>query len=355
MNASNSVPSGILAHKLAAMVQHNCNISDAQHARNYSLCIYLLKMREFYRWDKGFAYRDPLPKGPLGEWISSREQLWEELEQQEYHPIMMGGNAYEPFNASELNEQIESHGLIYSGGYCSTKPHFFLAELEQKVVEDGTTIYIAGKEFAREITAPPALSLNNTVFLRRESLSRMIWEKLEEWGWQDQDRAIAWASRDYEFDRAFEQALEKMTDNELQTLLQHELGEIAVGRKLGPEWEEMLTALPRSRAEFLLRAIRDHLVDCRRTLPWLLEENRDASLHFYMANFTGLRKELFPALENAYLSWIDGDKGKKLRKILKSAAEYWQSVAKNALRIHRQHKDNNKELVQKLGNMNIKF
>lgn len=354
-NTSNSVPSGILAHKLAGMVQHNCNISDALHARNYSLCIYLLKMREFYRWEKGFAYRDPLPKELLGEWISEREQLWETLDEKPFRPIMLAGQANDPYHAEVINEQLQSHGLLYSGGYCGAKPHFFLAELEQKVEEEGTTIYIAGREFAREITAPPALSLGNTVFLRRESLSRMIWEKLEEWGWHDQNRAIARASHDYHFDHAFDQALEKMTGDELQTLLQHELGEVEVGRELGPEWEEMLATLPRSRAEFTLRAIRDHLVDCRRTLPWLLDEGRDASLHFYMANFTTLRKEIFPALEIAYTRWLDGDKGKKLRETLKRATDHWLAQAEKALMIFRQCGENEKELMKVLDALDVKF
>lgn len=350
-----SMPSGILAHKLAGMVQHNCNISDALHAHNYSLCIYLLKMREFYRWEKGFAYRDPLPKGPLGEWISEREQLWQTLEEKPFRPIMMAGQPNDPYHTGVINEQIESHGLLYSGGYCGAKPHFFLAELEQKVEEEGTTIYIAGREFAREITAPPALSLDNTVFLRRESLSRMIWEKLEEWGWQDSERAIARASRDYEFDRAFDQALEKMTGDELQTLLQHELGEVAVGRELGQDWEAMLATLPRSRAEFTLRAIRDHLVDCRRTLPWLLEEQRDASLHFYMANFTTLRKEIFPALTSAYMKWLGGDRGKQLRETFVRGADHWQGLAEQALALYRQHGDDVKQLMREIDSLDAKY
>ena len=38
--------------QLSDTVQLNCHISDARHAGNYTLCIYLLKMREFYRWEK---------------------------------------------------------------------------------------------------------------------------------------------------------------------------------------------------------------------------------------------------------------------------------------------------------------
>ncbi|HSP01523.1 MAG TPA: hypothetical protein VLN90_08695, partial [Thioalkalivibrio sp.] len=35
---------------LRQSVQRNCDIADARHAGNDTLCTYLLKMREFYRW-----------------------------------------------------------------------------------------------------------------------------------------------------------------------------------------------------------------------------------------------------------------------------------------------------------------
>lgn len=37
---------------LAGAVQYNCHISDARHGADYSLCIYLMKMREYYRWEQ---------------------------------------------------------------------------------------------------------------------------------------------------------------------------------------------------------------------------------------------------------------------------------------------------------------
>ncbi len=336
-----------MAQELTEKVQHNCHISDALYARNYSLCIYLLKMREFYRWEKGYAYRDPLPKKPLGEWLTAREQLWESLEERDFGPLNIASEQHEPFESTTINQQLSDSGLVYSGGLLGQKPHFFLAELEKRVDEEGASVYVAGRELAREITAPPAFSLGDTIFLRRESLTRMIWEKLEEWGWQDPERAIARASKYYTFDKDFELALERMTGDELDTLLQHELGEVMIGRVLGPEWEAMLATLPRSRTEYLLRAIRDHLVDCRRTLPWLLEEGRDAALHFYMANFTTMRKEIFPALTHAYQAWLDGDNGKRLIETVKRGAEHWQKQADKALEIYRNREsDNSKALMQ---------
>ena len=339
-------------HQLVETVQHNCHISDALHARDYSLCIYLLKMREFYRWEQGFAFGDRLPKGPLGEWLTAREHLWAGLEEDEYSPLHLQEQSHQPFDSEAINGLLEPEGLVDSGGYCGAKPHFFLAELERRIDFEDARIYVAGKELAREITAPPALSLANTIFLRRESLRRMIWEKLEEWGWQDKERAIARASRYYPFDRELDTALDAMTNDEIDTLLEHELGEVQIGRELGPEWEEMLATLPRSRAEYQLRAIRDHLVDCRRTLPWLLEQGRDAALHFYMANFTTMRKEIFPALSIAYEKWLEGDGGKALQETVKRGAEHWQVQAEKALSIYRKHGgEDSKALMQALAEL----
>lgn len=338
---------------LIERVQHNCHLSDAHHARDYSLCIYLLKMREFYRWEQGFALGQSLAKGPLGEWLTARENHWEQIQGKDFQPMELSGTRYLPFDSDAINTRLVDEGLIYSGGYCGAKPHFFLAELERVERYEGASIYISGRELARELTAPPAMSLGNSIFLRRESLRRMIWEMLEEWGWQDPHRAIARAAAFYNFDDDLQAALDAITADELDTLLQHELGELAIGRELGPEWEAMLAALPRSRAEFQLRAIRDHLVDCSRTLPWLMDEGRDAALHFYFANFTTMRRELFPALENAYQSWLQGDNGKLLRETVKRGAEQWRTQAECALVTYRKVGDNAAELIPRLKQLDI--
>ena len=76
-------------------VQCNCHISDARHAGNYSLCIYLLKMRELFRWEQGFALTDPLPRTPVGAWLSEREALWDELAEAVYAPLPVYGERHD--------------------------------------------------------------------------------------------------------------------------------------------------------------------------------------------------------------------------------------------------------------------
>ena len=76
---------------LARAVQYNCNISDARHGTDFSLCVYLMKMREYYRWEMRLPYGAALEKDQVGDWLQAREQLWEELEHAELEPIAVDG------------------------------------------------------------------------------------------------------------------------------------------------------------------------------------------------------------------------------------------------------------------------
>ena len=53
--AAEAVTSGRL-DVLVDAVQTNCDIADARHAADLPLCIYLLQMREFYRWEHGLTF-----------------------------------------------------------------------------------------------------------------------------------------------------------------------------------------------------------------------------------------------------------------------------------------------------------
>ena len=57
--------------QLTTAVQRNCDISDARHAGDYGLCTFLLKMREYYRWENELPFSHPLPRTDLGEWLQS--------------------------------------------------------------------------------------------------------------------------------------------------------------------------------------------------------------------------------------------------------------------------------------------
>ena len=86
-------------------------------------------------------------------------------------------------------------------------------------------------------------------------------------------------------------------------------------------------------AELLARAVRDHLADCLVTLPTLLQRRAEGSLHFYIANLSGLRRALFPALLAAYEEWQRHPDSKKLSDVIAQGETHWLRVAHELMQI----------------------
>ena len=317
---------------LQAAVQKNCHIADARHAGDFTLCVYLLKMREYYRWERGFAFDADLSREEVSDWLTEREQLWDRLEAESYAPLAVNGDRFDPFETDRINAALVPHGLVYSAGLGrGAKPHFFLGHLERHEQHDGFTVLVSAREYARDLSSPPAMTLGETIFIRRESLRRMIWEKVEEWRWSRLDNALGRAVASYDFDADLDAALEAMTTRELEAARLHEIGEAMAGRRLGPAWEELLASLPRSKTEFMLRAVRDHLADALSTLPTLIAEDNRPSLHFYMANLNGMRRELFPSLGEAYEAWRASGETAPLLELVERGTVHWEALAHDVL------------------------
>ena len=322
--------------QLINKVQLNCHISDARHAGNYTLCIYLLKMREFYRWEHQHAFSEKLSKEDIGDWLSEREGLWQDIENDDYHLLNIDDKDYDAFDSVNINQSLEADKLIYSGGYgVKDKPHFFLADLENKKTINGYTIYISGKEYARDLTSPPAMSHDKTIFIRRESFKRLIWERTDEWRWNKPENAMARAIRCYDFDKNLEGALTEMTDNELDAAVLHEIGEIQAGERL-TNWHQMMSDITFTQAEIMARAVRDHYADTLHTLPTLIENNNTASIHFYFANLTHMRKHIFPSLMVAYERWCEDRNINVIAQTVVKSLEHWQNIAEQMLALHQQ-------------------
>ena len=336
------------ADTIKSRVQHNCHISDARFGGQHTLCIFLLKMREYYRWESGRGFDETIPQAELGDWLTAREALWDDIEEQPFTPISIAGQDYDPFDSEAINRQLTPQGLVYSAGYGQwCKPHFMLAELLQQRDDEGVTIYHAGTELARDLVAPPAMTLGQTIMVRRESLQRMLWERIEEWQWRKSGIRPA-AMLAYDFDADPMAALEQMTDHEMHTVTLHELGEARAAHILGPDWQAMVASLPRSRAEMLARGVRDHLADCLVTLPTLLAEGNHASLHFYIDNLKTIRRELFPALLTAYQQWCDQHDPQPIASVVTDSLDHWQQCADAMLASYLQSPEQCREAIEAL-------
>jgi len=139
-----------------------------------------------------------------------------------------------------------------------------------------------------------------------------------------------------------------MTSNELEAVTLHEIGEFMASQELGEQWREMLINLPRSRAEFLARAVKDLLADCLSTLPGLIKNNNSASLHFYAANLVAMRKDLFPSFHAAYQIWAETKDSQPLKNLAAKGAQHWSTLAREMLNLYQKDKSLNLDELETL-------
>jgi hypothetical protein len=318
--------------KTIEVVQINCHIADARHAREMSMCNYLLGMRELYIWEKGAAPSTPVVQAELSQWLVQREMYWEELEELEYSPVPVANCDYDPFDIAGINSALASHGLVYGGGLGRWgKPHFFLGQLLRSEKINELTLHVSGREFARDITAAPAALRENTMFLRTDALQRWLAEKIDIWAVHEADGALKSAIDCYGTQGDKDSLLVRMAEQESEVLILHEMGEAMAEPMLGPQWRNMLLSFTSRRAIFLARSVRDNLADCLSTLPELLKRQQTCSLHFYFSNLEGLRRTLFPQLVSAYEHWRDSGDMSKLLAAAEAGRTHWQASANKVL------------------------
>lgn len=321
--------------ELVNTVQRNCHISDARYAGDYTLCVFLLKMRELYRWENEIPFTGALPKDEVGEWLKQREQMWDSMETSNFEPLPLEHLQSDPFDSDTINDELVPQGYVYSGGYGRfNKPHFFLGDLTRREHRDGLTVYVSSCEYARDLVAPPAMIQDQVIYVRQESLRRFIWEKIEEYRWNPVNTAMTAALHAYRVDGDELAGLDRMVNGETETLILHEVGEGRAGRLLGENWHPMLAALARSKAEIMARAVRDLLADCLETLPSLTARADAAALHFYFANFGGMRRFLAPELVAAYRSWVTTGDTHVIDAAAALGRERWLETAQAMLALH---------------------
>lgn len=312
---------------LSQAVQFNCDLSDRDFAADYSICIYLIRMREYYRWAQGLAHDQTLDQGELMDWVSEKEAVWEGLDAQQLMPIEYQGVQYSCFDVAGINRRLHPAGYTYSAGYGPfSKPVFMLAELTEIEVSEDYRLILAGRELARELTAPPAVMRDGEILIRTESVSRMIWDLLEEWQWHKPDNAMAELVKCFDFEGQPLEALQLASEELREVLILHEVGELIAGSQLADNWDEMLADADRH-LQMFARAVRDNLADCLSTLPALISQHNIAGIHFYFASLTPLRKAMFPQLEFAYQRWRRAQRLDGLQAAVICGQDHWQATA----------------------------
>lgn len=323
---------------LCSEVQHNCNIVDAKHAGSFTLCTYLMKMREYCRWDKGYSCSDVMSKEEVGDWVTERESLWDEIEQYSFQPIQIGDNKFDPFDTDTINASLLPKGMVYSGGIgAKSIPHFFLAKLDATHSFDGYQVVISAEECARDLSAPPAMTLQNNIFIRKESVKRMLWEKVQEAQWNNLENAMSKAISYYDFKGDIDFALDQMTEVEVKSIILHERGEIEASKEFNDQWKELLATVTNSRLELMLRGVKDFYADSLTTLPALIDQSRIPSLHFYAGNMSAMRKEICPSFMKVYKDWCRDDDAEQFRQWVSKSKLHWQKIMSEILMMREQN------------------
>ncbi|NKB77596.1 MAG: hypothetical protein GKR96_11285 [Gammaproteobacteria bacterium] len=324
-----------IIQEVVKAVQHNCDVADARYAGEDPLCVYLMKMRDFFRWSEGVSLGEPVDRNALGDWIVSKETAWDELEEAEFQPepIVIDGQEFNRFDNAAINKLLIPQGYIYSGGLGrQARPIYFLGELVKTETTANATIWVSGRELSRCVVAPPAMSQLGAIIIRSDSLKRYLASMVEEWSWKKGDNAMGEVVSHYNFETDFHGALNAMVDNEMENLILHEIGERIAEELIGEGWQEMIANLPTPLQEMKARAVRDNLADCTVTLPAFLTFKDRNSMNFYYANMTPIRKELFPSFCSAYENSLRFGDVEEMTRVINRGRQHWVSIGKQLVR-----------------------
>lgn len=317
---------------LTRQVLQNCDISDATHAGLYSICGLALRLRDLYKWENRLPPWEERDSSEILDWIDAKETRWETFAENEYAPLTVCGQTFDPFDADGVNAVLEPHRIYYGAGYAHRlKPTFFLAEVENKTRLNGYKIYTLGRELARDLLTIPAMSQNDSVLLRQESAGLFLWDKifyikksgrpalnfaLEHLGIAEKDPTL------------LHRHLPKIFAAVKDTYIYHELGELQDASFDRESWREIVAAFPFSPVEFIARALKDLLADTCEfgTLHHIIQKRQSAGLAFYVAFIEGLAKEFFPEIGIAFQEFAGSE---DWRAIEQAVAQGYQNAQKH--------------------------
>jgi hypothetical protein len=333
---------------ISSQIKHNCNISDARYWGTYSLCGLLLRLRELYRAETGVALWEKIQRTEIGEWIAKRERLWKELQNENFGDISVNGNVYGPFEVERINAQLEKEGLVYGAGFgLHMKPSFFLADIISKENVDGYTVYLAGDEYARDLSDYPAMLQDRSIFARVTPTRLLLWSRFEEMRCKKSKSALAYAFSEFgispeeEPSEDIDRKMSGVARSEAETYIHHELGEAFEGERIGEEWKVFLSSLQGGKAELFARAVKDILSDTspKGMLKFIIRKQKASSLAFYIVFLSGLRKVIFPEILSAFEKFVASGEWTFIDEARRSGYGKAEGYSEKLLRLYRKGMD----------------
>ncbi len=306
---------GTQDEQLIRDIQHNCNISDARDHGVYSMCTMVLKLRNLYKWEHGIEPWQEAEPADLLEWIDGKEKYWQTIADQEYRKLSLNGSEYSPADLAEINNAVAQTGMVYGCGYGrSMKAVFFLAEKKEELQISGCKVVILGKERAKEMASPFAMTQDGVVYVRRESLRYFLWDQIQELrsscrtafrhalllhGVLDKEGQLS--------QKLLKEKIDAIAEAELNLFIYHEIGELLQTTLDSATLQKIITTFPASVIELVCRSLKDVLADThpQGLLTHLISAKRETSLSFYIGFLDGLRKMLFPEIFEAFNRFLE--------------------------------------------------
>jgi hypothetical protein len=330
---------------IRAQVVRNCDISDARYAGYYSVCGLALRLRDLYKWEKNLEPWEEGEPAVVLDWIGNKEEEWETLSEEEFHPVTIQSVTYDPFDTKAVNAVLESRGLFYGAGYLhSLKPSFFLARLDEKRRLDGSSIYFLGKELARDLLIVPALSQEDHVIIRKDAARLFLWNQIF-FIRKSAKEALAFALGTYGVKdddyKKLKQNFQRITSEETETYVHHEIGEIREPLFDRQVWRDLIATYPHTPVELLARAVKDLLADTNKfgKLNFIVQEKRTASLGFHVAFLDGARKELFPEIIPAFKTFTESRDWGPVEEAIAAGYRRAESVTRKMISIYREGRE----------------
>ncbi|MFH1035579.1 MAG: hypothetical protein V1806_13805 [Pseudomonadota bacterium] len=289
----------------------NCQRSDAEVAGHFSLCGLLLRLRNLYKWEHGLPPWREEDAAPMLEWVSQREDLWLELLGQEPQGLSLDGQSLDPFDSQAVNARLRPRGLVYGAGRVGgLLPAFFLGRLEDSYTLEGMQVWQVGQELGRDILFLPGLRQDEHIYLRREPLGYLLWDKLAD-PRPSQARFVRQGLEGYglELRQVLAQPswelLEPVMQGEMRAVAWHELGEAAAGEEAAELLLWALSQHPLSEVEHFARGVKDLLADTgpQGRLAHIIAARAKGALGFYPAWLAGFPRLLFPEIDPAVLDF----------------------------------------------------
>jgi hypothetical protein len=285
-------------NKLISQIKYNCNVSDAVFGGNLSLCNMLLRLRQLYYNEHSLEPWQNTDNKVIIDWIGEREKLWNNLEEVDLKSLAIEKNTFDPFHTRQVNQLLESSGLVYGAGYgMFGKPQFFLAKSLKTERRGKINISYLGKEHCTDLLPSLALSRDNTVLVRKRILINYIFHKFRDRksGSLSENAFSMYGVNQRSLKKNYPELFSKIADDLFELIVLHEIAEIK--HRSQPLTKLLSSGVPKN-IELFFRAIKDCIADLSNMGPLdaIIKDRRKDLLLLYAAFLSEWYNIFFPAM-----------------------------------------------------------